>query len=150
MTAGRQGARGLALALVVAAAAVVSGCGSPSADLFVVTRTGAIPGAKLSLLVNDGGSVRCNGGPSKDITSDDLILARKIARELNGKDADHPGPATSDLVLPPRPGSILRYAVRLEKGTVTFSDNSKGQPPTSYAAAAFTRAMAQRVCGLVR
>ena len=135
---------------VVVCALVVAGCGTPSPDLFVVTRSGAIPGARLSLLVNDGGSVRCNGGPSKEITSDDLILARKIARELNGKDSDHPGPATRDVILPALPGSVLRYNLRLEKGTVTFSDNSRGQPPAFYAAAAFTRAMAKRVCGLAR
>lgn len=142
-------ARGVLL-LAALGAAGLAGCGEPSADLFVVTRTGNVPGARLTLLVSDGGTVRCNGGAERQITSDDLIEARKIAREFNGEDADHPGPATQDLNLPPRPGSVLRYEVRSEKGTVTFSDNSSSQTPTMYAAAYFTRALAKRVCGLAR
>ena len=33
--------------------------------------------------------------------------------------------------LPPRPGSVFRYALREESGTVSFSDNSTGQPAIS-------------------
>jgi hypothetical protein len=142
--------RALALGVLVAAALVAAGCGGPSADLFVVSRTGTIPGAKLHLLIGDGGTVRCNGGKEREITSADLILARKIARELNGKDDDHPGPAVNDPSLPARPGSILRYEIRSQKGTVAFSDNSLRQPSTFFVAAKFTRDIAKRVCGLVR
>ena len=43
-------------------AGALAGCGLnvASPDLFVLTRTGQ--GGKLTLLVNDGGTVRCNGG----------------------------------------------------------------------------------------
>jgi len=134
----------------VGASLVVVGCGSPAADLFVVQRSGTLPGAKLTLLVGDGGTVRCNGGPEKAITSADLIKARKVARELNGKDEAHPGPAVEAMRVPPRPGSLLRYEIRSEKGRVAFSDNSLPQPAVFFLAQQFTRDMARRVCGLPR
>lgn len=135
---------------VTAGVAALAGCGSPSADLFVVHRTGSTPGARLTMLVGDGGVVRCNDGPERQITSADLILARKIARELNGKDEAHPGPAVDTVRLAPGPGSILRYEIRSEKGRVAFSDTSAGQPAVFFQAAKFVRDMARRVCGLPR
>ncbi len=50
----------ICVALTVAAAA---GCGGIEApDLFLVQRTGSVPGAGLTLLVNEEGGVQCNGG----------------------------------------------------------------------------------------
>lgn len=142
--------RGAVVGGLLAASLAIVGCGSPSADLFVLDRTGTIPGAKLAMLVGDGGTVRCNGGKERAITSADLIEARKIARDLNGEDEEHPGPAVSDTSLPPGPGSILRYEIRSEKGTVAFSDTSARQPAVFYRAAKLSRDMARRVCGLER
>ncbi len=133
----------------LAAALLTTGCGAPSADLFIVTRSGSIPGARLTLLVGDGGTARCNGGPEKALTSKQLIDAREIAFELNGDDRD-PGPATRAVRLPPGSITILRYVVRTEKGTVAFSDTSPGQPPAFYKTAKFTRDIARGVCGLAR
>lgn len=138
----------LAVAALLSAVAA-AGCGTPSADLFVVHRSGTIPGARLSLLVGDGGTVRCNGGPERPITSKQLIDARGILDDLEG-DKKSDGPLKRDLRLPGRPNSILRYVVRAEDGTVAFSDTSAGQPHVFYEVAAFTRAMAKGPCGLPR
>jgi hypothetical protein len=124
-------------------AAALAACGTPSADLFVVTRTGSIPGASLSMLVGDGGTVRCNGGDERSLGDQRLLTARELARDL-GK------PAKRALSLAPGPGSIMRYRVRTEHGTVAFSDTSKGQPAVFFRMAAFTREVAQNVCGLPR
>ena len=132
-----------------AAAAAIAGCGGPSADLFVVTRSGSIPGARLTMLVGDGGTVRCNGGKELELTSKQLIDARKITFQLNGDDKD-PGPATRNVRLPAGPVTILRYVVRSEKGTVAFSDTSPRQPPAFYRVAKLTRDLAKGVCGLPR
>lgn len=137
------------LGLVVVVVLALSGCGAPSADLFVVTRSGSIPGARLKLLVGDGGTVRCNGGKELAITSKQLIDAREIAFELNGDDKKA-GPATRNVRLAPGPGTILRYFVRSEKGTVAFSDTSRGQPQAFYKVAALTRVLAKGVCRLPR
>jgi hypothetical protein len=139
-----------ALALLAALAALaVAGCGTPSADLFVVQRTGSIPGAKLNLRVTDGGQVSCDGGKLRDISSAQLIDARAILEGLQGK-KDETGPADRNLHLPARPGSILSYRVRTEDGTVAFSDNSPRQPHAFFALAKLTRDIARGVCGRPR
>ncbi|HEY5143062.1 MAG TPA: hypothetical protein VII98_06140 [Solirubrobacteraceae bacterium] len=134
---------------VAAAGVLLGGCGVAAPDLFVLHRSGSIPGARLTLLVNDGGTVRCNGGPAKTITSAQLIRARGAVDDLKGK-PNTPGPATLATQLPAGPGSILRYVVRDEDGTVAFSDTSAHQPKVFFQLAALTRELAQKVCGLPR
>jgi hypothetical protein len=138
-----------ALALAALAEAAVAGCGGPSADLYVLERSGSIPGAKLTMVVGDGGTVRCNGGKEYEISSAQLIDARAIAGDLNG-DEKEPGPAREALNLAPGKYTILRYNVRTEFGTVAFSDSSRQQPPVFFALAKLTRDLAKNVCGLPR
>jgi hypothetical protein len=134
----------------LAGALALAGCGGPKADLFVVERAGSIPGARLTLLVSDDGTARCNRGPEQPITSAQLIDARAIARELNGPEDERDGPADEGLRLAPLPGSILRYDVRVEDGSVAFSDNSRDQPQVFYEVAKLTRDIAKESCGLAR
>ncbi|MCU0314869.1 MAG: hypothetical protein MUC84_12525 [Solirubrobacteraceae bacterium] len=141
--------RAAAVLALAALAFALGGCGQRAADLFVVERSGAVPGARLTLLVGDGGTVRCNGGPEREITSADLIEARAIKRDLDGTE-EEPGPAREGRALAPGPGSILRYRVRSEGGTVAFADTSRGQPQAFFALAKLTRDLAKRVCGLAR
>ena len=138
-----------ALALGGAIAAIGLGCGGPSADLYVLERTGSIPGAKLTMVVGDGGTVRCNGGKEYEISSAQLIDARAIVGDLNG-DEKEPGPARKTVNLKPGKYTILRYNVRTEFGTVSFSDSSRPQPPVFFAVAKLTRDLAKNVCGLQR
>jgi hypothetical protein len=142
--------------LLAISAGCLGACGNVrSADLFLLTRSGTIPGAKLTMIVSDGGSVTCNHGPPKDISSHQLLIARQIVRDLeglkgNGDGNDTVGPADRNLKLEPQPGSVLGYRVRAEAGTVGFSDNSRGQPKVFRDIAAFTRETAIGVCGLPR
>jgi hypothetical protein len=124
------------------AAGVLAACGTPGADLFVIERSGSIPGAKLTLRVTDDGFVYCNGR-KREITSDQLIRARDIARRLAK-------PASHDLALRRGPGSVLSYRVRVEAGTVAFSDSSRPQPAILFTTAAFARELARGACGLPR
>ena len=104
----------LAAALAAASSAVIAGCGGvKAADLFIVYRTGSTPHARLTLLVNEEGNVSCNGGPILKLTDAQLVKARAIQEELH--DA-----ADSHLTLAPRAGSVLRYYLREESGTVRF------------------------------
>lgn len=134
--------RGVA-ALAVVVAGLAGGCGTPSADLFVVNRSGSIPGAELKLLVSDGGTVRCNDGDERELGDERLLEARELARGLDPY-------AKRDLTLPPGPNAVLTYRVLLEEGTVRFSDTSRGQPPAFRRLAAFTRDVAINVCRLPR
>jgi hypothetical protein len=128
-------ALGLGLAL--------AGCGSPSADLFEVVRTGADRNANVRLLVSDGGSVRCNRGKPVPLDAERLLTARALAHDLEGQ-------AALGLELPRGRGTILSYRARLEAGTISFSDRSRGIPPSFNRLAAFTTDVAERVCKLER
>jgi hypothetical protein len=122
---------------------VGAGCGTHPPDLFVLTRTGSIPGAGLRLLVRDDGVVHCNDGAAHQLPDPQLLDAREIAREL----AD---PASKHVSLPPGRGSVLHYRIRLEQGTVAFSDDSRGQTKEMFLAQRFARTAATQVCGLRR
>jgi hypothetical protein len=128
-----------ALALV---ALIAAGCGSPSADLFLVNRSGNDRNANLTLLVSDDGTVTCNGA-KHEIPNDKLLDARKLTRALSPQAQLH-------LVLPPRPGAVLSYKVRMEAGTVTFSDTSRPLPTEFAELELFTKSIAEDVCGISR
>ena len=127
--------------LALAALALVAG-GSPPPDLFVVTRSGPDPAANLTMVVSDGGSVTCNG-KQHPLDAKRLLKARQLTRDLAKQ-------AELGLELPPGPNANLSYKVRLEAGTVRFSDTSRGNPLAFFQLAAFTKDVSERVCGIVR
>jgi len=148
----RRGGRPARIAAPAALAFALAACGGggPPADLFVVTRSGDVPGARLVLRVTDDGRASCNGGALTLVASEDLIDARQIRRDLEGEEEGETGPADEGLSLPPGPMPIFRYAVRGQDGTVSFSDTSEGQPQTFRDIAALTRRIAKGPCGLPR
>jgi hypothetical protein len=131
--------RALAAVLVLIAAA---GCGAPSADLFEVRRTGPDRPANLTMVVSDGGNVTCNG-KEHPLDPKHLLEARELTRELSKQ-------AELGVELPPGPGANLSYKVRMEAGTVAFSDTSRDNPRAFYELAAFTKDVSERVCGILR
>jgi hypothetical protein len=130
-----------ALATMVAAAACDSG--APAHALFLVQRSGSIPGARLALRVTDDGRAACNRGGLVDITSAQLITAREVERDLEPLAKRH-------FALPPGRASVLRYRVVLEDGAVRFADDSRGQPPALFRLAKLTRDVARGPCKLAR
>jgi hypothetical protein len=132
----------------------LAGCGASVElpDLFVVQRSGSVPGAHLTLVVNEGGSVRCNAVPgsstrparpgiARQLSDPQLVQARGLAEELQS-------PSTKHLSLPPRPGSVFRYYVRDAEGWVRFADNSAGLTSVLRHLAYFVLEVGQKVCGL--
>ena len=106
----------------IASASVLGSCGGIKApDLFIVERTGTVPGARLTLVVNEEGGVRCNGGRTLKLSDPQLVEARAIQEDLHDLASKH-------ATLAPGAGSVLSYYLREESGTVRFSDNSSGQP----------------------
>jgi hypothetical protein len=111
---------GVSRFLAVPAATVallLVGCGLnvEAPDLFVLTRSGA--GGTLTMLPNDSGSIRCNGGKAKPLSDPLLIDARQIATDL---DAD----AKAKLHIPPSKNSVTFYTVKLQDGTISFPDTA--------------------------
>jgi hypothetical protein len=134
---------GVRAALPVLIAVALAGCGTPSADLFAVERNGSVPGAKLDMVVSDGGTVRCNGAKSVDLTNGQLLDARELQRDL--KDA-----AERHLELSARTGSVFRYSVRTPDGSVRFADNSPAARGALARLTLFVRQVAMDRCRLPR
>jgi len=105
-----------AVALVLAA--LVTGCGFQveEPDLFLVTRTGA-HGQRLSLLVNDGATISCDGGKAKSLPDPLLLQARDLATSLN---AD----VTAKLRFAASARSVYSYTVKVQNGTMSFPDTA--------------------------
>jgi hypothetical protein len=136
---GRRAAAAVGGALATIA---LASCGTPSPDLFVVDRSGTVPGAKLNLLVSDQ-TARCNDGPAEPLTSDQILEARDILRELRLVQAD--GAAI------PRypPAQIFTFVVQTEDGRLTFPDTQQ-RPAVLPRLARFVRRVAKDTCGLAR
>ncbi len=127
---------------VTIATLALGGCGGvKAADLFILTRTGPTPGARLTLLINEEGGLRCNGGRTLSLSDPQLVQARALQEDLHD-------PATSHLVLAPRSGSVYSYSLRDIDGSVRFSDNSAGQPRVLRNLQLFVLQVAQQVCHL--
>ena len=103
--------------VLLAAVAGLAGCGFDvqSPDLFQVTRTGQ--GQKLSLLVNDAGTISCNGGMPKSLPDPLLLQARDLATNLEGD-------AKAKLAFPASARSVYSYKVKVANGTFTFPDTA--------------------------
>lgn len=121
-------------------AAVLCGCGLnvQSPDLFAVTRTGG--GPKLTLVVNDGGTIKCNGS-SRKLPDPLLLQARDLATALGGD-------AQQNLRIPSPPNSVFYYRVRLQNGTISFPDKAAATHPNLAQLELFTVQAAQQACGL--
>ena len=130
-------------AVVVALALVPAGCGAGSADLFQVERKGEDPNANVDLVVNDGGTVTCNGSEPVALQGDGLLDARELARGLEKQ-------AALSIELPPGPGATLRYVVRTSNGRVAFSDTSEGRPKVFDELVAFSADVIENVCKIER
>jgi hypothetical protein len=133
--------RAARLAAAVAIAIWLAGCGFDvqSPDLFLLTRTGQ--GPKLTMLVNYGGTISCNGAKAKPIPDPLLIQARDLSDDLS-KDAGN------KLTIPEEPGTVFYYRFRLQQGTVSFPDRAAAGRKELEEAELFAVQAAQQVCGL--
>jgi hypothetical protein len=129
------------LSLGLALAVVLAGCGLSvqSADLFLLTRTGA--GRRLTLLVSDGGTVRCDGGSAKPLSDKLLIQARDLTNTLNDD-------AKRGMHIPPTPRSVATYTVRLQHGTISFPDTAARAHSELAQLELFAVQASQDPCGL--
>lgn len=134
----RHRIRGAALACVIGAG-LAAGCGFDvqSADLFLITRTGQ--GSKLTEEVNNSGTIRCNGGQPRMISSARLISARDLSDNLITD-------AGKNLKLPIPSGTSYVFKISMQQGTITFPDRSVAGHPELASALLFATQVAQQVC----
>ena len=133
--------RPLAAAIVLSCLALgTASCLSvKSGDLFLLTRTGGEP--RLRLLVNDGGTVRCNGGAPKPLADKLLLQARDLAATLNNDAKDH-------LHIPRAAKTVATYTVKLQDGTISFPDTAARAHSELAQLELLTVQIAQGTCGL--
>jgi hypothetical protein len=129
--------------LALAAVLLLSGCGQMSPDLFEVQRSGKDANANVDLVVNDGGTVRCNKGNDIALPGKQLLDARELARQLEKQ-------ASLSIELPPAANSILRYRVRTDNGSVAFSDTSTDKPKAFDELQQFTKDVIENTCKIDR
>lgn len=137
LTRGKARCAALA-ATVVALPAAGCGLNVQPADLFVLQRSGQ--GHPLTLLVSDGGTIRCDGARPKPISDAMLLQARDLADNL-AKDAK------AKLSLSPGRHSVYTYRVKLQDGTISFADTSASAHHELAAAELFAAQTAHGVCG---
>jgi hypothetical protein len=122
-----------------ALAGALGACGLnvASPDLFVLTRTGQ--GSTLTLLVNDGGTVKCNGAAARALPDPQLLQARDLAASL---DTD----VKSHLNLAAGPRSVYRFSVKLQDGTLTFPDTAAAAHKEFAQAELFALQVSETTC----
>jgi len=123
------------------ALALLAGCGLnvQAPDLFLLTRSGQ--GQRLTLLVNDSGTISCNGARAKQLPDQLLLQARDLETSL---DSD----AKSKLRMNSGSQSVFSYTVKLQDGTISFPDTAGSARKELAQAELFTLEAAQDVCGL--
>jgi hypothetical protein len=136
---GRTSTNRAAVVAAAATAVLASGCGLQisSGDLFLLKRTGA--GKTLTLLVNDGGTISCNGGAASPLPAPLLLSARDLAAQLD-KDAK------ANLHLRGGRRSVFFYSVRLQDGTISFPDTAAAAHHELALAEQFALQAAQGPC----
>jgi hypothetical protein len=126
----------------LAAAALVlalGGCGLQikGPDLFLITRRGH--GPELALLVNDSGTISCNGGRPKPLADPLLLQARDLAPQLG---------SVANLRLPVPKNSVFHYYVVLPYGSVSFPDTAALHHPLLAQVEDFALKASQQACHL--
>lgn len=106
-------------------------------DLFQVTRTGQ--GQKLTLLVNDSGTISCDGSKAKSLPDPMLLQARDLATSLN-KDVK--------LRFARNSRSVFTFTVKVQNGTFSFPDTAADTQKDFSQLELFVVQAAAHPCGL--
>ena len=129
----------LALAVLLLLTALAA-CGVEiqQPDLFLLKRVGE--GKTLTMLVNDSGTISCNGEKSRMLPDPLLLQARDLAGTLD-KDAQ------TKLNLPVPANSVFLYSIRLQDGTISFPDTAASKHTELAQAELFATQAAAQACG---
>jgi hypothetical protein len=129
--------RGAALGLALATLAGGCGLQITSPDLFLIRISGG--GRSTTLVVNDGGTIRCDRGRPQPIASSQLIAARDLAGDLAPL-------ARRRLRIPAPRNSVFSYTVEMPQGTIRFPDTAGSRRPVLARLELFATEAAARFC----
>lgn len=119
----------------------LAGCGLDiqQPDLFLLKRVGQ--GQTLTMLINDAGTISCDGAKSKMLSDPLLLQARDLAGTLD-KDAQ------AKLKLPRSANTVFFYTITLQNGTISFPDTAASRHSELAQTELFATQAAQQSCGV--
>lgn len=121
----------------------VAGCGGAYSDLLAVQRTGSLPDARVDFVINDGGTIRCDGGKEQPLPSKLLLEARDVVRALRAQfEAGHDFPRS--------PQALLRFRAETADGDLAFGDTDGARDPDVGRLVLLVRRTAQQMCASAR
>ena len=129
----------LTCATVLAAAAVLAGCGGSPGDLIAIEVHGGAAHRNDRIVVQDNGDATCNGGAAKDIGSAALLDARELEHDVK-KDADRAAVYEGG-----RRGGAS-YVARTKDGTVRWQEGAPGLPSVLARAQLFALQQGRNLC----
>ncbi|MBB4664359.1 hypothetical protein [Conexibacter arvalis] len=135
--------RRLVLGAAAAVALTAAGCGGAYSDLLAIERTGSLPDARVSFVINDGGTIRCDGGEEEQLPSKLLLEARDIVDALRAE-------FEARTVYPRSSSALLRFRAETADGEMAFSDVDGPRDPDVARLVLLVRRTAQQMCGTAR
>ena len=140
MTRGQRARAGL-LVVACTSVALLASCGGSAGDLLALEVSGGFQSEPVRLVVTEDGRGRCGDGALEPISSERLIEARDVERELEGlaeEGARFDGRESAD---------GRRYVASTRAGTVRWSEGAAGLPEVLPRAALLAQQLQDDLCG---
>jgi hypothetical protein len=125
--------------LLLSIALTACGLDIQEPDLFVLKRVGQ--GQTVTMVINDSGTIRCNGGKPRPLPDPLLLQARDLATTLDND-------AKAKLIIPSPANSVFSYTITLQDGTISFPDTAAAKHQELAQVEQFAIQAAQQGCGL--
>lgn len=119
----------------------VAGCGGEAGDLLALEVSGGPADGTVRITVTDDGRGRCGDGELEEISSERLIDARAVERDLEGIAGE--GAAFGD----EGAGGAREYVARTREGTVRWTEGAPGLPEVLPRAALLASQLDDELCG---
>lgn len=132
-----------AAALACAAVLAAAGCGGEYSDLLAVQRSGSLPDAEVSFVINDGGTIRCDGGEERPLPSKLLLETRDIVDALRLEFEEK-------TAYPRAASALLRFEAETADGEMAFNDVDGSRREDLGRLILLVRRTAQQMCGTAR
>lgn len=127
------------VAIAIVAAALAVGCGGSAGDLLAVEVSGGFQPQTVALVVTSDGRGSCDAGELRGLSSERVIEAREVERELGGLATD--GASFGE------PGGDRRaYVARTRAGTVRWVEGAPGLPPVLAKTVLLARQLERELC----
>lgn len=127
------------IAACALAACALAGCGGSAGDLLAVEVSGGVEEQPVRLTVTSDGQGRCGTGELRGLTSERVIEAREVERELEPLAGEGASFETAG-------GDRRAYVARTRAGTVRWSEGAPRLPAVLPKAALLATQLERELC----